>query len=463
MSKYCPEISCEFWDDFPDGLLGKKLKKCPFCQNDFITEKPVNPRKQEVEEIFEDPIGEADDNILEHVSKEITDTYPVIEQPSLHNSSAKFQSLKNIETETTTIPTRNNADKTKSDSNPTISAKPKPSDKEREEISDKSKIVNSRSDPLIRPVSDQMQTNSTNIPHSTDDHPNRGKNKIEADDKESEVSKSKRIEQKEGAEFQHTPLSKYTILSEIDPKDTEYVNIQFDTLILKEYYWNKIDAICLRIGCEYFGDFKTSIVIFSEVSEVKLKGHEFVTITGILKFPLKLIRNNEIFFSYKYYVYSNDKKENFEHLHHYSGKDFNRFYILKIDDYSITSIKNNTFHKFDMMILPKLNKGIPFLNITDRRLVSLQAFLPPYIGRGFSQPCKDLGKYLATLTQYVNSLMYFRIQETRTQLFRFWEYYNDDVARNLLNLISVWIKSVYHNKISLDPNAKYECFILDAI
>ena len=85
-------------------------------------------------------------------------------------------------------------------------------------------------------------------------------------------------------------------MSEIDPKDIEYVNVQFDTLILKEY-WKKIDDICMRIGGKYFGELKTSIVHFSNTGEVKLKGCEFVTITGILKFPLKLIRANEISFS----------------------------------------------------------------------------------------------------------------------------------------------------------------------
>ena len=455
MSKYCPEIECDFWDDFPDGLPGKKLKKCPFCQNDLITEKPVNPRQQEVEEIFEDPIGEADDNIMEHVSKEITDTYTIIEQPSLHSSSAKVQFLKNTESSTsfeeiTTLTTRDISDKNKSDSNPTIGAesqpsdgerndvsdesksnpnptigaesqpsdgerndisdksksnpnptigaesqpsdgerndisdksksnpnptigaesqpsdgerndvsdksksnpnptigaKAQPSDGEREDISGKSKPVSSRRDPLVR-VSDQMQTRSANNFHSININPNPGKNKrsneqrSEADDRESEVRKNKKIEQKEDAESQHAPLSECTILSEIDPKVTEYVNIQFDTLILKEY-WNKIDAICLRIGGKYFGDFKTSVVPFSKTGEVKLKGCEFVTITGILKFPLKLISANEIRFSYKYYVYSNDKKKSYEHLHHYSGADFNRYFIWNIEKPPI-ALMNSTY------------------------------------------------------------------------------------------------------------------------
>ena len=596
MSKYCPEIECDFWDDFPDGLPGKKLKKCPFCQNDLITEKPVNPRQQEVEEIFEDPIGEADDNIMEHVSKEITDTYTIIEQPSLHSSSAKVQFLKNTESSTsfeeiTTLTTRDISDKNKSDSNPTIGAesqpsdgerndvsdesksnpnptigaesqpsdgerndisdksksnpnptigaesqpsdgerndisdksksnpnptigaesqpsdgerndvsdksksnpnptigaKAQPSDGEREDISGKSKPVSSRRDPLVR-VSDQMQTRSANNFHSININPNPGKNKrsneqrSEADDRESEVRKNKKIEQKEDAESQHAPLSECTILSEIDPKVTEYVNIQFDTLILKEY-WNKIDAICLRIGGKYFGDFKTSVVPFSKTGEVKLKGCEFVTITGILKFPLKLISANEIRFSYKYYVYSNDKKKSYEHLHHYSGADFNRYFIWNIEKPPI-ALMNSTYHKVDMMILPGLHKkgstvwgyvknaaysivttgstdkDIPFKNITDRRLVSLQAILPSYMGRGFSQPCQDLGQLMTTLTYYVNSLMYFRIQAIETYFLRNWKYSHDDVIRNLLKLIEVLITAICDDKIPLHPKCKLQMFYL---
>ena len=277
------------------------------------------------------------------------------------------------------------------------------------------------------------------------------------------------------------PLSKYNILSEIDPKDTEYVNIQFDTLILKEY-WKKIDAICLRIGAKYFGEFNTSIVHFSNTGEVKLKGCEFVTITGILKFPLKLIKTKEISFCYKYYVYSNDKKESYEHLHHSSG-DFNRYFIWNIEKYPIASMNNNTYHKIDMMILPELHKkgstvwglvntaysyvttgstdkGIPFQNITDRRLVSLQAFIPPYMGHGLSQPCQDLGQFLATLTQYVDSLMYFRIQAIGSRYFRSWEYLDDDAAQNLLKLIEVWITSVCDHHILLDSICSVQIFYI---
>ena len=756
MSRYCPEIACEFWEEFPDGYTGKKSKICLFCRKDLITERPVNPRQQKFEEILVDPIGEADENITECVSKEIADNYTIIEQPSLHNSLAKVHFLKNTKSdiatsfeETTTITTGDNSDKntsdpnpiitakeqpsdgkgddisdttksnpnpiivakaqpsdgkgddisdttksnpnpiivakerpsdgkgddisdttkfnpnpnivakeqpsdgkgddisdttkfnpnpnivakeqpsdgkgddisdttksnlnpiivakerpsdgkgddisdttkfnpnpnivakeqpsdgkgddisdttksnrnpiivakerpsdgkgddisdttefnpnpnivakeqpsdgkgddisdttksnpnpiivakeqpsdgkgddisdtTKSNPNPIIVAKEQPSDGEKEKISGKSKTINSGRDPLVdqpSPVSDRMHTNSANNPCSTNNDPNQGKNKrsnvqrSEADDKDSEVRKSKRIEQTEGAESQHAPLSKYPILSEINPKDIEYVNIQFDTLILKEY-WKKIDAICLRIGGRYFDDFKTSIVHFSNTGVVKLKGCEFVTITGILKFPIKLIRINEISFSYKYYVYSNDKKESYEHLHHYSGTDFNRYFIWNIEKYPITSIYNNTYHKFDMMILPELHKkgstfwgyvntaysylgwadkDIPFKNITDRRLVSLQAFLPTYMARGFTQPCQDLGQFLATLTNYVNSLMYFRIQEIRSTDFRFWEYNNDSVAHSLLKIIEVWIKGICDHNIPLDPKCKVQMFYI---
>ena len=774
MSKYCPDIECEFWENFPDGLPGKKLKTCPCCQNELITEKPVNHKQQEVEEIFEDPIGEADDSIVRHVSKQIAEniaeTYIFIEQPSLHENSEKLHIITNSELnipnlleETTTLTIRRDSsdrttsasspagveaqprneegqeisgktitelkptigaeaqtsdkereeisdkakteseptigaeaqtsdrerkeisdkakteseptigveaqtsdkereeisdkakteseptigveaqtsdkereeisdkanteseptigveaqtsdkereeisdkakteseptigveaqtsdkereeisdkanteseptigveaqtsdkereeisdkanteseptigveaqtsdrerkeisdkakteseptigaeaqtsdkereeisDKAKTESEPTIGAEAQTSDKEREEISDKAKTeseptigaeaqkeLNSGNYPLVdqpRPASDQIPSNSVENHHSINNDTNQGKNKrsndqrSETEDNESEVRKSKRVEQKQSAESQHAPLSKYHILREIDQKESEYVNIQFDTLILKEY-WKKIDAICLRISGKYFGDFKTSVVPFGKTGKVKLKGCKFVTINGILKFPFKLIRAKEIQFSYKYYVYSNDKKESFEHLHHKTGTDYDRYFIWNIERLPITSMNNNTYHKYDMMILPELHKkgsafwgyvntaysymtsgktdkGIPFQNITDRRLVSLQALLPSYMGRGYSQPYRDLGQFLTTLIHYVNSLMYFRIQAIGSHYFKYWDY-SEDEAKNLLKLIEVWIATVCDHTIPLDPKCKVQMFYI---
>ena len=41
MSKFCPDISCEFYEDFPVGLKSKKSKACPSCLKLLIIAKPT--------------------------------------------------------------------------------------------------------------------------------------------------------------------------------------------------------------------------------------------------------------------------------------------------------------------------------------------------------------------------------------------------------------------------------------
>ena len=106
------------------------------------------------------------------------------------------------------------------------------------------------------------------------------------------------------------------------------------------------------------------------------------------------------------------------------------------------------------------DKGIPFQNITDRRLVSLQALLPSYMERGFSQPCQELGLFLSTLTHFVSSLMYFRIQAIESRFLRNWEHFDDDAAQNLLKLIEVWITSVCDHHILLDSKCSIQIFYI---
>eukprot|EP00800_Vazella_pourtalesii_P017502 TRINITY_DN535_c0_g1_i2.p1 TRINITY_DN535_c0_g1~~TRINITY_DN535_c0_g1_i2.p1 ORF type:complete len:192 (-),score=29.86 TRINITY_DN535_c0_g1_i2:663-1238(-) len=134
-AKYCPDIECDFWEDFPNGYSGKKLRKCPFCLEELTAENnQVNPRQQEVEEIFEDPIGDADDKFMKLVPKQITDnieeSYEVIEHPSVDSNSEKIHVVKGEESDIltsflkiTTVSTRNDtSDKTKTESKPIIGA-----------------------------------------------------------------------------------------------------------------------------------------------------------------------------------------------------------------------------------------------------------------------------------------------------------------------------------------------------
>ena len=254
---------------------------------------------------------------------------------------------------------------------------------------------------------------------------------------------------------------KFTIYTEIDTNETSYVSIRFTTLILKEY-WKKIDAICLRIGLRYFGGFNTSIVPFSKLNTVKLQCGKFVTISGTLKFPSRIISQGKICFPYKYFIYSKDNNQGFEQLHHFSN-NFNRYFILETHKIPEQQLNNAIYQQFDMMILPEIRKkedtvfwsfvntfnfmgssgknekDIPFYNITDRRLVSLQILLPSYLGLGHSHSCSNLEDFISHFQKLVDMLMNFSIQLVNGQTIRHWEYTVHSRYDNLLKLVTTWI------------------------
>ena len=165
--------------------------------------------------------------------------------------------------------------------------------------------------------------------------------------------KSKRTEDNQSQTDDQCLYRKSEIYTEIDHIETAFVDIQFTTLILEEF-WKKIDAICLRIGHKYFGDFKTSIVPFSKTNTVRLQCGKFVTISGKLKFPVKHISNGEIRFPYKYFIYSKESNTSYEQLHHLHN-DFNRYFIWNINN-PVQPLINGSYQQFDMMILPEIRK-----------------------------------------------------------------------------------------------------------
>ncbi|KAI6647030.1 E3 ubiquitin-protein ligase [Oopsacas minuta] len=280
-----------------------------------------------------------------------------------------------------------------------------------------------------------------------------------------EARKSKKVEEK-----QKKQPSQPDILIVMNPDETEYVNIQFNTLILKEY-WKKIDAICLRIGHTYFHGFQTSIVRFAKTGKFKIKNYDIINISGNLKFPTKLF-TKELYFPYKYYIYSSDKNQGYEHLHH--NYDYNRFFIWNINQQPLQAFNNNTYQQFDMMILPEIRKkgtfwgytlpwgekDTPFRDITDRRLVSLQALLPSYLGCGYSQPCQDLGYFLAQFTCLVKTLMYTRIQRLYANVFRYWDPYDNTIPKQSVILVELWIMTIFDNTVQLDAKSKMYRFYL---
>ena len=254
-------------------------------------------------------------------------------------------------------------------------------------------------------------------------------------------------------------IPKFDICNDIDPSETDYITIQFNTLILKEY-WKKVDAICLRIGHAYFKDFNRSVVQFSEVSKISIKSGKFVIIKGKLKFPTKYIDKRQIYFPYKYYLYSKDGNQSYEHLHHLTNTNFDRFFNWNMVTKPIGTLVDNTYQHYDMMILPEISKmegtsfwvnlvtpsawskKIQFSKVIDRILVSLQVLLPNYLGCGEYQPCNCMGEFLKQFNTLVSSLFYFFIKDPSTSTYRYWELGNW-VQYNLTILIETWISTNY--------------------
>ena len=280
--------------------------------------------------------------------------------------------------------------------------------------------------------------------------------------------KSKRTEDNHSQPDDQCLYRKSEIYTEIDPKETAYVNILFTTLILKEY-WKKIDAICLRIGHKYFGDFRTSIVPFSKTNTVKLQCGKFVTISGMLKFPVKHIYKGEIRFPYKYFIYSKDNNTSYEQLHHLHN-NFNRYFIWNTSNNPIQPLINGSYQQFDVMILPELrkkegstfwnivntaisfvgasggyDKNIPFLKIGDRRLISLQTLLPSYLVLGHSQPCSTMEDFITHFNKQILMLVYFSIQCVGEGIHgvRHWDFPEQMQHDNLIKLVEAWIMNTF--------------------
>ncbi|KAI6655289.1 hypothetical protein LOD99_11425 [Oopsacas minuta] len=259
----------------------------------------------------------------------------------------------------------------------------------------------------------------------------------------------------------------------MDQNETRYYYIHFYTLILKEY-WNNICAICLRIGDKYFNNFRTSIVQFHKISEVELRSGTFVIIEGTLRFPISAIHQSEICFTYKYYLYLQDGQGNYENLHHHS--DVNRYFNLKFNDKERKErIVGHSHQHYDIMILPDTRKkessslwsnivstvsyyttskggDIPFYNINERKLISLQVLLPKYHQLGHLMPCTLLEDFISKFIIEIDKFVYFYVQDTRGQHDPFiWNSY--DNQNNTSKLPEEWIiaTSMPDNYNTMDP------------
>ena len=305
--------------------------------------------------------------------------------------------------------------------------------------------------------SQKQATGKYNTRQSQDTEPNEkitgvSKSKIDDNYAKSNSKNPAKVDSK----FQTSDSDKLEVLTEMDPNDANYCCIDIKTLIWKEY-WDKVDTVCLRIGLKHFNNFKTSIVPFREINRIRLNDFEFVVINGILKYPTSLItrQKSDIHFAYKYYLHLKDDSECFEKLSHKSG-DFNRFLRILVDKYSKEDLVGKTFPYIDIMILPEISKKSkgywnqivsffsgkdPFLDISERRLLSLQALLPSYLEFGSLNPCSTMEIFLSEFHRIVKELIYIRIVDLNHEYSapRFWNYFEQDSEQNMVKLVETWL------------------------
>ena len=290
------------------------------------------------------------------------------------------------------------------------------------------------------------------------------------------IRKSERIEKRQNLQSQQydpSLLREPELYCEREHDKTQYVNIQFNTLIFEEY-WREIKDISIGIGNDYFDDVKTYITPFERTQTIQLQNGKFVIVSGTLKYPTGAISGDEICFPYKYRIHSNDNKESYEHLHHYDRSNYNRNFLWNINIYPISQTTNRTYQQYDIMILPDIRKkegwkysdyipsfflrsgysdsNIKFPNINDRRLISLQAFLPSYLGLGHSQPCRNLEDFITQFNTLIDTLMYFQIHNPDFKYLRIWE--SGDTNFLTTNLVESWIMTTGTSERFADLDCK---------
>ena len=289
----------------------------------------------------------------------------------------------------------------------------------------------------------------------------RGSN--DSSDHGSTLHNSSRVEDKlilQSQQINHSVLRKPEIYRPVDHDESQYVSIQFNTLIFEEY-WAEIKCISIGVGNYYFDLHCIYIVPFEPTKTIQLQNGKFVIVSGTLNYPIRAISENEIRFPYKYCIYSNDNKEEFEHLHHTSNTDYNRCFIWNFNTHPIEQTPKRTYQHYDTMILPDTSKKeggigdwifslwsprndirIKFNQISIRRLISLQAFLPSYLGLGHSQPCNSLEEFIIQFIALTDTLIYFQIRDPEfNHAAKNWDFKYTDAE--MASLVESWIMATY--------------------
>ena len=452
VNQFCSDENCEFWEENPDGQMTKIGRMCPCCGTALV---------------LQDPKKSSLTNTIPMLDTQLETEYPNTEslppgsvenldkfQEKVDQGSAVIPSELNIN-EDITSPGQNDANQ----NTPIFLRKThefQATKTQQHSNTLENRIVQDTISSAIIPSS--FSTDSPNSPSGSREQASSNLNYQCAHSQSS--NPINKVGDRDQAIKQPIPPF-LTILFVMDPDETKYYSIRFCTLILDEF-WKNIDAICLRIGTEYFNTFRTSIVPFRKAALVNLQLGKFVLINGTLQFPISSIRNSSINFAYKYYIYFKNGEEDFESLYH-PYEEFNRYFSLDFHNTRISELRGCIHQQCDLMILPDLSKygnpsfwtqikstvsffasptgNVPFYNINERRLISFQVLLPRYYKLGYLDSCKILQDFITRFTIEVTELSYLLIQDLNgSYKHHYWENNSKD---NIFKLVEAWIKTTF--------------------
>ena len=520
MSKYCPSITCDFWNDCPKGIELEKAKYCSYCKSSLISNKPNVEKISQAPDSIDDLPDISDEQIKSKVpilpetsstlipyiksetqadgdhseavtSKQIPDRSQGSCESSIVDLTVGTK-LEDVikEGETTTISENR---RKRSDSHLSEidhgSKKPKKStlrsNTQLNFLCDYSDTSDSSTGPATPTQAGtthsttESETNPTTIPDEPTQASLTNKDTENVDD----INPRKGIRQ-ESKVISHP--SNDTASGSSEP-DTPCVKIKFNALIMKGVYSN-IDSVHLRIftkGRKYF----QSNIRMEKVEDVVVGSGEFVTLCGTLSFPINRIQNNSIEFPYRYYLV-HDGTKTYEDLYnfYFAKVLLNRYF--KIDR---NALENNFYKQFDMMILPEtvgnpnstvirimkkalslitqsdsIDKNIPFEDIYERRLCSLQVLLPSCFDSINRKDIHSLEAYIKQFYYLVKCLTdcKFQSREKHYNTYRdvavnSWEFHSKFSQGCPTNkLVTDWLISTCNDSTLSDPKYKVYIFYL---
>ena len=452
MSKYCPDTECEFWVHHPEG---SPEESCPYCFKELLTEKPSHSdQKRKLSD------SSQFDSISDHAQDgDIGDKKRI----KLSDPTDSIAMLLNQDE--TCLHKEGQSDSTPTGSNET---------RKQSETS----IKTGQSKPIVATIYDSISSEELTDEESTMDNrksksesiPQGSKRGIGGDDDTEESSeeinvlrKSKRLQERQLHQKDNSPFQGPKHKCGNMGNESKYVSIQFNTLIFEDY-WRDIKTISIRI----YHDTKAETIPLHKTKTIELKSGSFVIVTGTLRYPMgERIPMDEIRFRYKYCLHSHGGSEEFEHLHYAYAANYDRYFSWDLNTDLISQTNNRTYQQYDIMILPNSRKesGLfwnlykkvsfygsgsgnvenkKFHNISERRFISLQTFLPSYLGLGYSdEPCNNLEEFIAHFSSLIKALMHFQIQNPDNKVMRNWDCYDNSYNSPKNKLIESWIMATY--------------------